>query len=541
MASPHSDESQLLIRCPSCGQRFKVGEELKERTVECGGCEHRFRIDDEVIVRNRKVYPGERVAADLNRFHRVPMTGSASQPSIESTRYGKLPDPSVLEPMSPQRILAGIVGASGIVAVSLLLLFGTTRGGMLDGMDLTGRLLMGGFTALLGVGLLVYANPKARAKAFLVGALMSAGMLTIPFFFRTGTGDGKAGGTIAELTAVPALPSEPVKTASELALEELRNQIGTGPLDDEIARLQREGSKLRAVGVWLRGMQESHRYLVKDYILRVTRADEASHFYPRDGGNFLMVVTGIDSTLEEVAEMAKALGNVEKIYPELALVEVAVRNENFVEGSQSKLTNKEDAAFYELNKRELESIDLKRVEKSVDRLAEAEPKIYRADVTRRLIELLAEPEVEFKGRICSALMVWSAEPGPAGEAALAEVRRLTEQKKDVSKEMIELLVKERNAAVIPVLDELWFKNPLEWEDLYGSLGPAAETELLDRFPETEGTIRYSAVRILGRVGGPDSLGVLKAAESGADSELKVLLDQAGDSIRTRSSRPSTGE
>ena len=60
MSHSNPDSSLLLIRCPSCGQRFKVGEDFRGRSVECGGCEHRFRIQDEVIVRGRKFYPGER-------------------------------------------------------------------------------------------------------------------------------------------------------------------------------------------------------------------------------------------------------------------------------------------------------------------------------------------------------------------------------------------------------------------------------------------------------------------------------------------------
>jgi hypothetical protein len=265
------------------------------------------------------------------------------------------------------------------------------------------------------------------------------------------------------------------------------------------------------------------------------------HFYPRDGGDFLLVATGIDETLERMAVIAEALGEVEKIYPELSLIEVKVLNENFVAGSQEKLTDKTDPAFYDLNKRELESIDLQRVERAVERLTDAEPKIYRADVSRKLIELLGDPEVDFKDQICSALIVWSEEPGPAGEVVLKEVKQLTDAGKEVPREMVKLLVKERNPAVIPVLDALWFENPMEWEELYGDIGPSAEAQLIERFPGTEGSIRYSAVRILGRVGGPDSLGVLKAAIPDADSELKVLIDQATESIRSRASGPASDE
>ncbi len=73
MSSMNPDDLLLIIRCPMCGQRFKVAEDLRGRTVECGGCEHRFRINDDVVVRGKKFYPGERKDPSLNRFQRVPL------------------------------------------------------------------------------------------------------------------------------------------------------------------------------------------------------------------------------------------------------------------------------------------------------------------------------------------------------------------------------------------------------------------------------------------------------------------------------------
>ncbi|MEO5913588.1 MAG: hypothetical protein ABIS50_05115 [Luteolibacter sp.] len=533
MSSPNPDDSLLLIRCPSCGQRFKVGEDLRERTVECGGCEHRFRINDEVIVRSRKVYPGERHNSGLNRFQRVPLAGGEKMIGMEPVRYGGVPDPALLEPVSPLRIITGIAGATGIVLMALVLMFGNSRGGILDGMEMGNRLVMGGFAAVMGILMLGYANPKAKVKAMSVGLLMSAGMMAIPFFFDTGSQDlSKRNGKTAE-TVEPSTTSEVSESSDEKMLSALRNRIGTGPLDTEIERLAKEGSSKRAVGLWLRGMSDPNRFLVRDYILRVTDADPSSHFYPRDGGDFLMVVTGITCTLQELSGYAAMLGQTEKIYPELSVIEVRVRNENFVEGSMDKLSDKNDPAFYDLNKRELESIDLKRVERAVQRLSEAEPKIYRTDIARKLIDLLGEDGVTFKAPVCRALTVWSEQPGLAGEAALVEVKKRMATKQEIPKEMVALIVKEKNTAVVPILNELWLKNPMIWESIYGDVGPAAEASVVRSLPETEGTVRYSAVRILGRVGGTDSLPVLKAVGAATDPELKVLVEQASKSILAR--------
>lgn len=528
---PHSnpDDMLLLIRCPSCGQRFKVGEDLRGRTVECGGCEHRFRINDEVVVRGKKFYPGERRDPGLNRFQRVPLAIASATSSMPEVRYMEAPNPVSFEPTPPQRIIAGIAGVAGMVFMALLLMFGSNRGGILDGMETPNRLMMAGFTGFLGIVMLIYANPRARAKAFMFGLLMTAGLVSLPFFFTVGSVP------LAELSSEgdePAAAPE-VVSPKEKEISEIRNIIGTRPLEEEIERLSREGSPKHAYGIWLRDMRQHNRYLVRDYIQRTTGVDAPPIYYPRNKGDFLMVVVGTNASLDAISKIASSLGPVEKVHTDLAVVEVKVNNESFVEGPIEKLNDRNDPAFYDLNKRELESIDLARVSKAVKRLAEAEPKVYRNDINRKLLTLLAAKWVDFKGDVCNALSVWAEKPGPAGEAALAEAKDLISRKGVVPPEMIALIVKEKNLGVIPILDELWAKNPTRWETFYGDMGPSAEESLIKRFGTAEGFMRQSVVRLLGRVGGVESLPLLEAALNGADAELKVLIEKSIQSIKGR--------
>ncbi len=533
MPASNPDDSLLLIRCPSCGQRFKVGEDLRDRTVECGGCEHRFRIDDDSIVRGRKFYPGERSDPGLNRFQRVPLSRADAPAGMQQMNYSNAPDPAVLEPASPLRILAGGIGAAGIVFMGLLLMFGARRGGLLDGMITRDRIVMAAFAAVVGTILLIYANPRARLKGLLVGLLLGCGAVAVPFFFQEGSVPLDATGNPAAMTGNPDDSAPAPKPAGDPKTQELRDLIGTAPLDDEIAKLEREGSDRRAMGIWLRGLSESNRYLVRDYVIRAADAHPSSHQYPRGDGAYLMVVTGLRMTLQDLAEIAAPLGEITNLYPDVSVIEVKVRNENFVEGPLEKLTDKTDPAFYELNKRELESIDLQRVKRAVERLATAEPKIYQDDISRKLIELMADDAVDFKAQISTALGVWSARPGLAGDAALAELKKLVEAKSTVPPELIGLLVHEKVPGVIPVLDALWAKNSTEWESYYADVGPAAEAPILRRFPETEGIVRYSAIRLLGKVGGADSLAVLAEIPDRGDAELRVLIDNARTSIERR--------
>ena len=489
-------------------------------------------------MRGKKFYPGERKDPTLNRFQRVPLAIAPSTMAVPSVRYTDQPDPKAFEPTPPQRILAGIAGVLAMIIIALLLMFSSNRGGTLDGMTTENRLLMAGFTGFLGILLLVYANPRARLKAALVGFLFTAGLLALPFFFTVGSVPLKELPSVSANASSKTPGEEPKPEAIKItpenkALEELRKRFDTRPLDDEIQRLTDEGSSKHALGIWLRDLRLPNRIIIRDYIMRATGADPQTHFYPREGGDFLMVVTGINETIEELAKIAAPLGSDVEIHREISVIEVRVNNDSFVEGSIEKLNDRSDPAFYNLNKRELESIDLDRVSKAVKRLTEAEPKLYRNDISRKLISLLGADWVDFKGDVCKALSVWSETPGPAGDAALDEARKLLAAEKQIPVEMIALVVKEKNILVIPVLDQLWSSSPTQWESLYADVGPAAETTLLRRFPTTEGALRHSAVRLLGKVGGEDSLLLLESANVGAGPEIKVLIEKATASIRSR--------
>ena len=534
MPDPSPDMIQLVIRCPSCGQRFKVGENLQGRTVECGACEHRFRITEDVIVRGRKFYPGEKRDSRLLHFQRVPMSMSPPLVGTEVVYYAEPPDPATYEPTPPQRILAGIAGVAGILLMALLLVFGARSGGALDGMITSKRMLMAGFTALLGTSLLIYANPSARLKALMSGLVLGSGLLLLPIFFTAGSMPMASSPEPVERDLFEeTLDSNAGEAETDPQLAELREIIGTAPLEEETQRLAAAGGNRHAVGLWLRDMREQHRFLIMEYILRATGAARESHFYPRGHGDFLLVVTGIQISIDEIARLSEPLGTVQRVHHELDVVEVKVDNHNFIEGPIGKLTNREDPEFYDLNKRELECIDMGRVGRAVKRLAEAPPSVYRSDISRRLLALLAMPDVDFKADVCRALEVWSSEPGPAGEAALREAGRLLARDEPVPAEMISLALKENTPGMAPLIHQLWEQDPNHWEMAYAQLGADAETPLLRRLPTADGAHRSSLVRLLGRVGGTASLPVLEAAMADANSELRVLLDKALAAIRGR--------
>jgi len=529
MANPQATPDTLNIRCPSCGQKFKVGPELRDRLVECGACEKQFRVNDETIVHTKKFYPGERRDPLLDGFARHPL--SAPMPAkIQTAHYAPEPRPQAYEPVGPQRVIAGVIAVVMMLMVALLLVFGASHGRALDGMSTPNRLILAGFIGILGGCMLVYANPRGRKKAAMVAVLFLAGLLSLPLMFREGSEPLPEGGRAG------ASPEAAGKPADDEA-EKIR-LMRLGPLKEENARLAAKGASAgRAVGLWLRGMKESNKLVVRDHLVRETGADPDSNLYVRDQGDWLMVLSGVKLPLEQISAIVGKLGRdgqAERVYPELGVVEVRVDNDAFVESPIDKLSDRSNPAFYELNKRELDSIDLDRARRAVKRLADAEPKIFREDIVRRLSQLLKDANAADAGLICQALAKWSTpEQGFATTAAADALRRLHGQGAIIGRDMVAFLISRKETSVASVIDDLWAADRTAWEQLYGELGPAIEPFVLEHLDGGSSILRQSAVRLLGRVGTAKSLPKLQELRGSADAELRVLLERAENSIRQR--------
>jgi hypothetical protein len=533
MADPHEqDPESLQIRCPSCGQKFKVGRELQGRMVECGACETQFRVNEETILRSKRFYPGEH-RDRLQGFGRRPMENPAPL-GVQPAQYRPDPPPASFEPPSPQRTIAGLVAVVMMISIALLLGFGAHQGRALDGVSQTNRLVLAGFAGLLGSILLIYANPRARKRAVFLALLFFGGLVSMPFVFTEASEPLAAAGGASHAIEEEAPVEDSEKKAKSLGLE---------PLIAENLRLSEKGGDAgRAVGLWLRQMKESNKLLIRDHLVRETKADPDSNLYVRDGGDWLMVLSGVKRPIEEIAAIAGKLGRggkPERIYPELNLVEIAIDNSAFVEGPIETLNDKSSPAFYDLNKRELDSIDPDRARRAVKRLAEAEPKIFREDIVRRLAQLLREANASDAGPICQALMVWSTPQHTfATEAAAESLKRLHAEGATPPREMIAFLVARKETSIAPVLDQIWVKDHTAWEQYYGELGPVIEPLVANHLSSDSIMLRHSAMRLLGRVGTPASLPKIEALRPGADTELRVLIDRAVSSISQRAEKKS---
>ena len=245
-----------------------------------------------------------------------------------------------------------------------------------------------------------------------------------------------------------------------------------------------------------------------------------------------MVVTGAKGDIADLTRMCERFGEVSRPSENLRILEVQVKNESFQEGPLDKLIDPTNPAFYELNKREMDSIDLERARKAINRLAPVEPKFYRKDIVKRMGELIQEGDYAIQFEIGKALPKWS-EPGDGTEAVVLGVLEKIPADGEVPEPLVTFLANRKDKAAISLLDRLWLLDPNKWEENYGAFGVDIEDKVLARFPETTTIQRRSAVRLLGKVGTAKSVPVLEKAQADADAELKLLIQRALESIRDR--------
>ena len=187
-----------------------------------------------------------------------------------------------------------------MVMIGLAMLLSSGPAGTFSLMPMTDKLLIAGFFSAVGLVLLLYGNPNSRGKAVLFGLLLAAGVLSVPVFVNSDPLANTSGTT----PGAPPSPGGPLFPEDEIdPLQALRKRFGTQPLEKEQTSDLTDDAR-NAFGIYVTGMLERNKYTVRDYLVRSTGADLSSHPYPRDEGNYLVVLTGVGKPIEQVARIA---------------------------------------------------------------------------------------------------------------------------------------------------------------------------------------------------------------------------------------------
>lgn len=518
------DAQQIQIRCPKCTQRFRVGQELKGRMVECGACEFRFRVDDESNVKSRKFYPGEKRNTGLNFYSRQPHTEFSANLPVEVAHYAEMPDIERFEPTPMSKVIVGLVGA-GVMAITLLILItGASQQGVLSGVSTDRRMVIAAFFAIVGTVMISYANPRSRVKATLIAMIAAIGLILTPMWLTEGSKP------LIGTNPVTPLISSPVDMGdSRRKMADLKAEVLYAPMEKALLE---GGNQGHVIGVWMKGIRDSNAALVNSYLLRASGASEQSHLYPRMNQNYLLVLTGSQLTLEEMAKQCERVGQVDNVVTELQLIQVTVDNDQFNELPIAKLSDQEDGAFYQMNYRELLCIDIRRINEALVRLSVAKPVQSRDDIIKRMIELLDLSDREMLSNLCKALTVWSDGSDGAPAAAMKAAIALDTKDDVIPIEAAVFLIKWRQPEVYPILDKMWLREPTIWEDVYMQSGAPAQEYLIPHLLEGRNRHRMSAARIAGRIGGEKIEKTLRGVwEKTTDLELKTSFGNALTAIQ----------
>ena len=512
--SPDSAAPLMQIRCPGCAQKFKIESHLRGKMVECGNCERQFRVEEALVTKIDRVFPGEKQGSQLKQFAK-PATGQAAMP---------LQPVGPIQGISFLRLLFGALGALAILVAYALFFIDLPWG--FAGLEIVGRFTAVGAAALIATGCFLLANPANRQRGLLLGFVGLLVMLVLPF--AVPLPQAAAGGALeTQGVAGPRPDVLPGQTHDEV-LEEMGYVVVERARAEQLASGGEEAAG-QVVAIWLRGVKEVSKVELKDYLIRVSGANDYSHLYPRSKGDFLMVLQGAQISFSGLQQQCLRLGTLGRIFIPERTIELIVADLPYSEEPGAELANIHDPGFYAMNLRELESIDLNRAGRAAERLAGVAPLKFRSDILRRLIQLLSEGDTEFKGRIAAALSVWSEQGDMAADAAMRAVQSLMlKEEKMVPEALVSFLLLKQEPAILPVLDELWRADPLTWERVYADGGPFAEATLLTSFEQTDGPVRKSAVLILARLGSAKSLPVLRSAltEASGDQDLQLAMKKA---------------
>lgn len=498
--------------------------------VECGGCDHRFRVVEDVIIRERKFYPGERAGSELHRFRRTPIK---EVPNPEFQTINRVPEDPAPMPgdISPLRSLLGVFGLLVVIIVALFLVFGGSEGGMLDGASMNKRLVLAGFAAVVAGLLIILGFPAARKRAVMGSLLTAALLLGLPFYFSEGLPDEP---TASEINTA-ATDENPSETAPQDPYAALKHEVGYAKLAEALNAYgeDRVDDGKSAYGIWLREMRISQKDQVADYLKQSTSASGDSWMYSRPPSDYLMVLDRVEPNMAALVRYCQRFGEVRRTWPELNLIEVVVNPKHFSQPPISKLNDQNDPDFYQLNWRELESINLQRALSAVKRLESAKPTAYRSDIVKRLHELIALGGDEMQEAIVRTLDTWAEEGDGSLEVVRETAKAFFERNETMPRSMVEFLTSRRDEPSLELLHQLWRSDMTGWETYYSDMGALIEDDVLKVLPELSPLDQFSAVRLLRRVGTAKSLPVLKEQQKDAVPEMKELITQAIDAINER--------
>jgi len=518
----------MRIQCPECSQRFDVTDDFLGKTVECGSCDGRFKVSAESIVKDKaKFYPGEKRETHLERFGRNSSEGGASvdfqqahyQPDVNAARIG---------PPRPRRTVATIVGVSLMsLVIVIFLLTGGKEGAMRD-METMNRFILVGFTALLGGLLVIYGMVNNRRLGIILTAVFVALLLLLPILLPANP---------MNASVVPIAVDSQLGDGSRTDLSNIEKErddylfeIGYAPVKEALAKFPKD----EVVGIYLRNASELVSGKIRDYMYEATDKANRGIIYERGelGSESLILLLNQKRSIDEIALLCEKFGRIERIEKKLSLIDVIVERSKISQLDKYKMLDSSSLDFEFQNLQALKSFDPTERLNAVRRLAVAEPRSRRDDITQQFIKMIPESSMELQLEIINALKTWALPTAGAEPVVLEAVKQIHAQGK-VDKAAMGFLVDRKVEGCEFILGDLWDGNPAAWSEMMLQLGEGAQILLLPKLKDMDMPHLVSASEILAKTGTMDSIPLLEKVMKSKEGQSKKSLQAAIDEIKKR--------
>ncbi|MFK7910054.1 MAG: MJ0042-type zinc finger domain-containing protein [Akkermansiaceae bacterium] len=519
----------MRIQCPECSQRFDVTEDFLGKTVECGSCDGRFKVSmDEIVAEKKKFYPGEKRDSHLERFGRN--TPDATEVQFKQAQYKPDIDPGMIGPPRPRRTLAMVSGLLLMLLIVVIFLLAGGKEGAMRDMVTQNRFILCGFTALVGSCLVMYGSVNRKPKGIMISLIGSLALLSMPVLFP-GNPTQASVVDLPQSSDTATSPNTPNSTGSPAGIDEYLFEIGYDPVENALRANPKEG----VVAVFVRNASPQLRRSIGAYLYESTdkKSRETSYDRGENDSMGLILLVNQTMTIEEIAALCTKFGRIEKISKDLRVVDVMVENSKLAKLDQYKVLDPESLDFETQNLKALDSIDPKVKMDAVKRLASAEPRARRDDITQKLIKMLPESNTELQLEIIRALKTWAL-PGAGAEKPVLEAAKKIHNEGKMSQDAMDFLIKFEVDEAGELLLELWEKDPVAWSETMISLGSGAQVLLLPKLKEMDASRITSASAILGKTATEPAILHIEEVMTEKEGQAKKSLQAAIDEIKRRS-------
>jgi len=492
----------------------------------------------------KKYYPGERSQINSDNFAKVDSANDSVQPVPTNElgfqpapQYDKHVNPNHVQPASTKRTFAVAAGALLIILFIVIFILGSQPDGMLQNMDGQKRILLAGFIALLGSGLII-GGSRHKIKGILLSLLLAGSLITLPFVFPVlKTPEVSAGSDLAT--------NDPTKIKENLTKEGLDKEIQDYKINigfKKVASTRAKSSNPSHVKALIVRDIGSHTDTIANYFKDVLNLDiapiERTGERSLDSRRVTLFIIEAPITTEELIELTKKFGTpaeMNQIRTQLDVVEVLVNEDKLRNTSSEILDDENNPAFFNANLQELFHISADRRIAAIQRLDKVKSSLgRRADIADRLSKMINTNDTKISDEAIRTLKKWAIPEYKLDHKVKSYAEALAD-KGNLALPVMQYLVEKQVPDISDILAKQWLNSNghLVWDDIVQKAGSQGETAIIKALPKANSAHLKAASSVLRRIGTKRSLPALSAALARAKKEDAKYLKATIDEIKSR--------